>query len=75
MYARWRLILGLQFREIDLEAILDIFIGFLADGGIASIMFLLPFGVDLLALPSVLVEMRSTRHDNSIATAHTLLTI
>lgn len=60
MYARWRLILGLQFREVDLEAILDIFIGFLADGRIASIMFLLPFGVDLLALPSVLVEMRST---------------
>lgn len=73
--ARRRLILGLQFGEVDLEAILNILVRFLADGGIASIMFLVPLGMDLFALPCVLVEMRATGHDNSVAAAQTLLTI
>ena len=38
-------LLTLQFRQIDFETILNVFIGFFGDSGVASIMLFLSFGV------------------------------
>ena len=68
-------VLGLQFGEVDLEAVLDVLVGLLADGRVAPVVLLLSLGVDLLALPRLLVEVRAAGHDHSVAAAHALLTI
>lgn len=59
-------LLGLQFRQIDFKTILDILIGFFRDGRVTSIMLFLSFRVQIFAFASLLVQMRSTRHDYAI---------